>query len=161
MFEIFAETGSYAFYTAVAMTALYFICAFFFDMYYLSIPWTTISITAYVCIAIYLFLSSSPAVIFARVISALALFGLFYLSARFFDSGGGDAIVLPMLALLWGIINAAFIILIGCLITTFIVILRALIKHEKIAWRANYPLLPGISVSYIVFIIIYFGTMLF
>lgn len=146
--SIAAET---LFFAAAAITALYYSECLILDMSLLSIPGTRISTMVYLVVLAYLVTSLSPVPFFIRVGGAVVLALVLYLAARFLGMGGGDVIAIPVIALMWGLPAACAIIAIGCIGTTVFILLRCLVKRKRIHKGDEFPLMPGISIVYLIY----------
>lgn len=146
--SIAAET---LFFTAIAITTLYYLECLVLDMTLLSIPGTQISIMVYLVVFAYLVTSLSLPSLLFRVGGATILAFILYLIARFLGMGGGDVIAIPVIALMCGLPAACAIIAIGCIGTTVFILLRCLVKRERIHKGDKFPLMPGISIVYLIY----------
>lgn len=91
---------------------------------------------------------------YIKFLSGGVIFLLFYLSARYLGSGGGDALLLPILALEYGLLNALLIITNGLLCSLIIAIYRSCRYNQKVTLNMNVPLIPGIAICLCIFQII-------
>jgi len=149
--DLYALSARLMFFAAIAVTTLYFLECLILDISYLSIPEAKASIFVYAVTLAYLITTLSPLACLARIANATLLGGLLYLSARFFSLGGGDVIAIPVIALMWGLPTACAIIATGCVGTATFILLRCLIRHKCIHKGDEFPVMPGISIIYLIY----------
>lgn len=97
--------------------------------------------------------------IIVKFIFALIVFVIFVLIARFLGGGGGDAVLMPILPLVFGVIPALCIIFASCILTTIFVVAKRLIKKEKIRLTEDIPLIPGVAFCIAIYVVfaLFFG----
>lgn len=147
------STATITSFTAIFASCVYFIACFILDIRFMHIPNKIATVLIYIIMLCYLFTNLTPSGISCRLIEAAILFGLLYLFAKFLGLGGGDVIVLPIIPLFLGIFHAAIIIFIGCIGTTMFILIQNKIHKVPINNDTQYPLLPGVCIAYIIFII--------
>lgn len=80
------------------------------------------------------------------------VFFIFIICAYFFHSGGGDAILFPLLSLLYGAVSIP-IIFGGCIVSGLIYIITKAFQRKPIHLNDEFPLVPGVTILYCIFLI--------
>lgn len=140
-------------YGAILFSAIYFTIAFFTDLFYSSIPNLRLCFICYVFAALRLILCFQRDIIISHLVGSVAFFALLFIFAKYFSLGGGDALSIPILAILWGTHDAAIVVLVGCILTTVLVVVRAISQNKNLSSSAKFPMLPGVSVCYLGYLV--------
>ena len=143
-------------YTAIAVSVIYFAYAFFSDLLTHTIPGVE-SVILYAVILIHLFFNLSGALLAFRLVFGFLFFLILYIAVRFLHVGGGDALAVTALAILWGVKPAAVILFIGSVLTAIAIFIEQLFQRKKLDMKQEYPLIPGVSISYAGFLMYFFS----
>lgn len=110
---------------------------------------------AYFAVAVDLFVNLSLLEILIRLVVAAVFFVALYIMAKTGASGGGDAIYIPILALIFPMPLPLLVILLGCALTAIYAVIRNAVKKGAAAAR-GYPLIPGMACA----LVIVYGTLM-
>lgn len=136
---------------ALAVVGIYLMYASFHDAATLTVPITFIPVP-YAIVFAYLVFTLPVSEITFRTAGTVVIFILMYCMARFLHGGGGDAIAMPLVALVAGIVPTLVMLIAACIGTAAFVLIRALIRKQKPKRDDEYPLIPGITAAYVLYI---------
>lgn len=142
----------FLYWLSVIASLAFFLCASYTDLRSRTVPieWSAIP---YAVILLYLVFSFMVVSVLARILSALAVFGVLCVCAKFLGGGGGDAVVIPMIALLYGLAASLLTLLAACLIMMIYIGVRALATRKKPDVHEDFPMMPCVTAAYCVLIL--------
>ncbi len=133
----------------ILLLNLFFIVAGFTDLKSNALPIRFLPLI-YLLTFVDLCLHLTPFGIALHFFSAAAIFVMFYILAKFFGCGGGDALLLPILAFEHGLLYSILVIGVGSILSMIIGVLRQFKNEKKFSPQMEFPLIPGIAVVYVV-----------
>jgi hypothetical protein len=108
----------------------------------------------YVLITLDISINCTSEVFTARVIPALIMAFIFFVNIMLLNGGGGDMLVVPIVALEHGLIPSIYIVLGSCIITTLVVLLKQKIKQESLNLHQEFPFVPGFTITYLLYLVL-------
>lgn len=157
MTEFMSYLPLFTAFCAVGLSLCYFIVAFFTDLLFQEIPSFRLLGICYLFAIPYL-MFEGLSVFAINFIGAVIMFSMLYIFVKYFNLGGGDALSIPLLVLLWGIHDASVVLLAGCIVSIVMIVIKALFSQDNMGINKTkcYPMLPGVSICYCVYLMLTF-----